>query len=81
MDRASGLLPKPFADERFRRSTTCAITGSYSLYCGLTPAEAAARHYVSAGAGYGSNWYQTIERTFHYSGSGSVMLHARKVIM
>jgi len=64
----------PFADERFRRSTTCAITGSYSLYCGLTPAEAAARHYVSAGAGYGSNWYQTIERTFHYSGSGSVTL-------
>lgn len=64
----------PFTDERFRRSTTCAIAGSYSLYCGLTPAEATARHYVSPGAGYGSNWYQTLEHTFHYKGSGSVSL-------
>jgi hypothetical protein len=62
----------PFDDERFRRSTTCAIAGSYSLYCGLTAAEAAARGFADPGPGYGSNWYQTIEHTFHYSGSGSV---------
>jgi M6 family metalloprotease-like protein len=64
----------PFEDERFRRSTTCAIAGSYSLYCGLTAAEAAQRGFADPGPGYGSNWYQTIEHTFHYSGSGSVNL-------
>ncbi|HKW15769.1 MAG TPA: M6 family metalloprotease domain-containing protein [Candidatus Krumholzibacteria bacterium] len=62
----------PFDDERFRRSTTCAIAGSYSLYCGFTAAEAATHGFASAGPGYGSNWYQTIEHTFHYKGSGSV---------
>jgi M6 family metalloprotease-like protein len=64
----------PFTDERFRRSTTCVIAGSYSLYCGLTAAEAAQHGYFHAGPGYGSNWYQTIERTFHYNGSGAVTL-------
>jgi M6 family metalloprotease-like protein len=64
----------PFTDERFRRSTTCAIAGSYSLYCGLTAAEASTRGFLDPGPGYGSNWYQTIERTFHYSGSGAVNL-------
>lgn len=64
----------PFTDERFRRSTTCAIAGSYSLYCGLTAAETAQRHYVDPGPGYGSNWLQTVEHTFHYSGSGAVTL-------
>ncbi len=64
----------PFTDERFRRSTACALNGSYSLYCGLTQAEATARGWQSpgSGGGYGSNWYQTIERDFTYSGSGSV---------
>ncbi len=64
----------PFTDERFRRSTTCAIQGAYSLYCGLTQAEGTARGWASPGpmGGYGSNWYQTVERDFAYSGSGSV---------
>ena len=64
----------PFHDEKFRRSTECAITGSYSLYCGLTAAEASARGYVATGSGYGPNWLQTIERDFRYTGSGSVTL-------
>ncbi|HET6348116.1 MAG TPA: M6 family metalloprotease domain-containing protein [Candidatus Krumholzibacteria bacterium] len=64
----------PFSDERFRRSTTCVLDGSYSMFCGLTAAEASTRHYAASGPGYGSNWYQTIERSFHYSGSGSVTL-------
>jgi M6 family metalloprotease-like protein len=62
----------PFTNERFRRSNECVIAGSYSLYCGLTAAEAAARNYPSIGPGYGSNWYQTIERDFDYSGAGAV---------
>jgi M6 family metalloprotease-like protein len=64
----------PFTDQRFRRATDCAIAGGYSLYCGLTPAEAAARNYVSPAGGYGPNWYETIERDFTYSGSGTVTL-------
>ena len=73
-EQSPDVYKLPFTDERFRRSTTCAIAGSYSLYCGLTAAEAATRGYVATGPGYGSNWYQTIERTFHYSGSGAVSL-------
>jgi M6 family metalloprotease-like protein len=66
----------PFTDERFRRSTACVISGAYSLHCGLTTAEAAARGWASpgTGGGYGPNWYQTIERDFSYSGTGSVSL-------
>ncbi|HEU4928756.1 MAG TPA: M6 family metalloprotease domain-containing protein, partial [Candidatus Krumholzibacteria bacterium] len=66
----------PFTDERFRRSTACAINGTYSLYCGLTEAEGIARGWDSPEpeGGYGSNWHQTIERDFAYSGSGSVTL-------
>ena len=65
----------PFTDERFRRLSECVIAGSYSLYCGLTQAEASARNYVSdTEGGYGPNWYETIERGFHYDGVGSVTL-------
>ena len=39
----------PFTDERFRRSTACAINGSYSLYCGLPVAEGTARGWASPG--------------------------------
>ena len=65
----------PFTDERFRRSTACAIHGvGYSMFCGLTDAEGTTRGWASPGpgGGYGSNWYQTLERDFTYSGSGSV---------
>jgi M6 family metalloprotease-like protein len=63
----------PFHDERFRRANECVIADNYSLYCGYTASEAAARGYA-AGGGYGPNWYQTIERDFHYSGAGAVTL-------
>jgi M6 family metalloprotease-like protein len=64
----------PFTDERFRRLAACAINGSYSMYCGLTAAEGTTRGWASpgAGGGYGSNWRQTLEHDFFYSGSGSV---------
>ncbi len=64
----------PFTDERFRRSNACVIAGAYSLYCGLPVADGAARGYLSPGpgGGYGSNWYQTVQHDFHYSGAGSV---------
>ncbi|MCI0451159.1 MAG: M6 family metalloprotease domain-containing protein [Candidatus Latescibacteria bacterium] len=63
----------PFTDERFRRSASCVIAGVYSLHCGLTQAEATTRGWTHAtGGGYGSNWYQTIERDFTYSGTGPV---------
>lgn len=66
----------PFTDERFRRSSACVISGLYSLYCGLSAAEATARGWASPGpgGGYGSNWYQTVERDFTYGGSGAVNL-------
>jgi M6 family metalloprotease-like protein len=62
----------PFSDDCFRRSTSCVIAGSYSLFCGLTAAEASARGWGSPGPGYGPNWYETIERDFSYAGSGAV---------
>jgi hypothetical protein len=63
----------PFTNDRFRRSSACVLAGSYSLFCGLSAAEANARNYLAAaGGGYGPNWYETIEHPFRYSGSGSV---------
>ena len=59
-------------DDRFRRTTTCAIDGSYSLYCGLTAAEAVNRGWVDTGPGYGSSWTETVSHTFAYDGAGSV---------
>ena len=66
----------PFTDERFRRSTSCAISGAYSFYCGLPEAEGTARGWIAAAdGGYGANWYQTVEHDFTYNGSGSVTFH------
>ncbi|MDH5268820.1 MAG: M6 family metalloprotease domain-containing protein [Candidatus Krumholzibacteria bacterium] len=62
----------PFTDDLFRRSSECVIAGNYSLYCGRTAAEAAARNYADPGAGYGPNWVETIERDFTYGGTGTV---------
>jgi hypothetical protein len=64
----------PFTDNKFRRATDCAIAGSYSLYCGRTQLEAEARNFVLPfpGGGYGPNWYETVERDFHYNGTGPV---------
>jgi len=60
-------------EERWRRSAPCAISGTSSMHCGLTAAEATARHWVS-GEGYGNGWDERVERNFHYNGSGSVTL-------
>lgn len=72
-DNATAFM-LPFTDERFRRSTSCAINGAYSFYCGLPVSEGDARNWESPGpiGGYGSNWYQTLARDFTYSGTGSV---------
>jgi len=66
----------PFTEERFRRSNVCAIDGSWSLFCGLSEAEGTARGWRSPdpGGGYGSNWRETVERDFHYTGVGSVSM-------
>ncbi len=76
IEQNATLFRLPFTDDRFRRSTSCVIAGSYSLYCGLTEAEATTRRYVSPGpgGGYGPNWYETVERDFSYDGTGPVAL-------
>lgn len=63
------LNPLPW----FRRSTTCAIAGSYSLWAGVTQSEADSLCYVS-GRGYGNNWNITVQKIFAYPGSGSLTL-------
>jgi len=60
-------------DERWRRMATCAISGSYSMRCGLLAAEGSARNWAS-GDGYGDGWDDSVMRQFHYNGSGSVSL-------
>lgn len=58
----------PFTDERFERMSDCALSGGYSLRCGLDPAEAAAR-YWDGGGGYGNAWRESVERSFAFDGS------------
>jgi hypothetical protein len=60
-------------EERWRRLTECPIGGSYSMWCGLTAAEATARSW-SAGKGYGNGWDERVMREFHYDGVGAVSL-------
>ncbi len=60
-------------DERWRRMTTCAIAGSYSMRCGLLASEAAARNWAN-GDGYGNSWIERVDRTFTYNGTGPVTL-------
>ncbi|HEX7879565.1 MAG TPA: FlgD immunoglobulin-like domain containing protein [Candidatus Eisenbacteria bacterium] len=61
------LSPLPY----FRRSSTCAIAGSFSFWAGVTLAEANALCYAG-GQGYGNNWNLIIEKTFAYPGVGTV---------
>ena len=63
----------PFTDERFRRMSECAISGNYSLRCGLDAAEAATRNW-EGGSGYGNGWTESVERGFVYNGSSPVVL-------
>lgn len=60
-------------EERWRRMSACAITGSYSMRCGLSAVEGAARNWIS-GDGYGDGWRERLVHDFEYSGSGSVSL-------
>ncbi|HSG27796.1 MAG TPA: M6 family metalloprotease domain-containing protein, partial [Candidatus Krumholzibacterium sp.] len=59
-------------EEKWRRLTSCAINGSWSMHCGITSAEAAARNWP-AGEGYGNSWDVTVMRDFAYNGAGSVL--------
>ncbi|HEX7879524.1 MAG TPA: hypothetical protein VF720_08945, partial [Candidatus Eisenbacteria bacterium] len=63
------LNPVPY----FRRSSTCAISGSFSLWAGVTTAEGNDLCFAS-GQGYGNSWSMTVSRTFAYPGSGNVTL-------
>jgi M6 family metalloprotease-like protein len=58
--------------ERWRRTATCAISGKYSMRCGLTASEAARRNWVS-GAGYGNRWKHSLTQDFGYT-NGTVTL-------
>jgi M6 family metalloprotease-like protein len=61
------------ADERWRRMTPCAISGSASMRCGLTAAEGTARGWAQ-GDGYGNEWIEKVSRDFGYDGSNPVTL-------
>ncbi len=63
------LNPIPY----FRRSSTCAINGSFSAWAGVTVSEANALCYP-AGQGYGNSWNLYFVKTFAYPGSGTVSL-------
>jgi M6 family metalloprotease-like protein len=54
-------------EEKWRRTTDCAINGSYSMRCGLNAAEAALRNWP-AGGGYGNGWKERVRREFSYNG-------------
>jgi hypothetical protein len=66
------LSPVPY----FRRSTTCAIAGSYSYWAGVTLSEAQALCFAS-GQGYGNGWHMEVRKTFAYPGTGNVTLSYR----
>jgi len=61
------LNPLPY----FRRSSTCAISGSFSLWAGITLAEANALCFAG-GQGYGNSWNLVVSKTYAYSGGGNV---------
>lgn len=72
--QTSGLVYRlPLREDRWRRSTDCALSGTTSLVMGLTAAESAARGWT-AGAGYGNGWRETVARDLHFDGSGFVTL-------
>jgi M6 family metalloprotease-like protein len=63
----------PVIEERWRRSTLCALSGSYSMHLGLSSAEASARNWPLAD-GYGNGWNERLVRDFSYNGSIPVTL-------
>jgi hypothetical protein len=60
-----------FSGGHFNRMSECAITGSFSMRCGIDATEAATRGW-EGGAGYGNNWDETIERKFTFDGTTPV---------
>ena len=58
-------------EEKFTRKNVNPIAGLYSMHCGLTTAEASARHWPG-GAGYGNSWNEAVEREFSYNGANPV---------
>lgn len=57
----------------WRRRTECAVQGTHSMHLGWSQVEADSLCYVT-GAGYGSNWDETLAKTFVYPGTGNVTL-------
>ena len=66
----------PFSDDHFRRSSACAINGTYSIFCGLTEAEGTTRSWGSPGpgGGYGNGWMECIRHDFTFDGNTPVTL-------
>ncbi len=60
-------------EEKFARRSVNPITGSWSMRCMVTAAEATTRHWPG-GAGYGNGWDEAVERQFSYNGSNPVNL-------
>jgi hypothetical protein len=63
------LNPVPY----FRRSSSCPVTGMFSLWAGVTATEANNLCFAS-GQGYGNGWNMEVRKTFAYGGSGNVNL-------
>jgi hypothetical protein len=63
------LNPLPY----FRRHATCKINGGFSLWAGVTLAEANSLCFAS-GQGYGNNWNMEVRKTFAYPGTGNATL-------
>lgn len=60
-------------EEKFARRNVNPISGSWSMRCMLTAAEATARNWPG-GAGYGNGWDEAVVREFAYDGSNPVTL-------
>jgi M6 family metalloprotease-like protein len=60
-------------EEKFSRKSLYPISGSYSMTCALTTAEATARNWAG-GYGYGNGWDEAVRRDFAYNGSNPVNL-------
>jgi hypothetical protein len=63
------LNPLPY----FRRSSTCVLAGSFSLWAGVTLAESNALCYA-AGQGYGNGWNMTVQKVFAVPATGNAVL-------
>ncbi len=60
-------------EERWRRSTLCALSGTYSMHMGLTSSEGSARGWPG-GDGYGNDWHERVARKFDWDGTTPVVL-------